>query len=413
MERLKLLNSRRSFEYLFFTFVIGSFICWLASMYFWKFDGDQWSLFFRNGDDFFADMSNIAGYSALRDTYHDLHFSGLEEKAYPPLSYIFAWFISKAVDIEVYYELDSFSEMYMDSHFLIVYLSFLFIGLVLLYEVIKGTTIGSNITKILMAFTVIFSMPMLYTLERGNTIITCLTAILVYIFFYDSEKKPLKEIALIAFGVAVAIKMTPAVLGILMLYDKKYKEAIRGTLYSVAIFFLPFLFFTGGFSNVPQMFDNVSANLEFYSKPDGCSLAGIINSIFEIKGDLDVDMISTIAYIGAAVLLLTGFLQKSKWKRVLSASLVLIVLPSHSGFYSLIFIFPAVIMFLNEEKHRMHDWFYLILFGMTSATIYCMESYDYLPLLGLFILLCYHVVASIVDAVKRGVELAVLNSNSK
>jgi hypothetical protein len=55
-----------------------------------------------------------------------------------------------------------------------------------------------------------------------------------------------RETALFLFAIAAALKLYPAVFGILYLVKKRYKEAGRLIIYGFLFFFVPFVFFQGG-----------------------------------------------------------------------------------------------------------------------------------------------------------------------
>ena len=99
--------------------------------------------------------------------------------------------------------------------------------MIALYELIRSCKNGNKAVKIMSSIAFCLSMPVIFTIERANFLLMTLFFILFYIFNNDSENKIRRELALISLAMASALKLTPAVLGILLLYNKQWKEAIR------------------------------------------------------------------------------------------------------------------------------------------------------------------------------------------
>ncbi|MCQ2531315.1 MAG: glycosyltransferase 87 family protein [Saccharofermentans sp.] len=390
-------NSKSSFEYIFFASVFITFAYWTLSFLIWRNSSIDypWRIFFRSTRDLFADTTNVVGYSGERNVYNDMHYTDLAEKAYPPLTYMILWFFSKTINMDVYYKEEYFVNLYQNPKFLVVFLVYALISILILYEAIRSFKNGSNITKSLMGFSIIFSSPMLYALERANVIILCLICVLYYVFNYNSENKIKKEIALICFALAFALKITPAVLGILLIYDKKIKEAVRAILYSVIAFFAPFFFFYGKFTdNVSQMLKNILKNLDKYSEPNGCSFISLVSEFAKISPK-QASIIGIFAYIIGTTILVGAFFQKNKWKQIMSVLIVLIVVPSHAEFYCILFIIPGVILFLNEEHHDQIECIILIGICLVFDIIFFNKNYQHIPLFGLSVILVYFFIVNI------------------
>jgi hypothetical protein len=381
--------------------VLASFAVWLFGVFLKGEDGGQINLFFRRLKDFLADTLNVVGYSSGRDVYHNMMYSGLQEKAYPPLTYMMMYFFSRLVDMSKYYEQDYFKDLYTEPLFLIMYMIYATIGVVMLYEIVRTCKNGSNAVKIWTAAAVIVSMPVLYSYERANTIILTTFCVIFYIFYYDSENRIMREIALICLAVAVAFKMTPAVLGILLLYNKQWKEAVRAVIYGVIVGVLPFLFFEGGFSNITQMFANMQANVARYSSADGATLHSAVLSFGVQASDTLETVMKIVTYAVCLFLLVAAYFYRKKWARIAAVCLVLIILPSHSGYYCVMYFIPAIVAFLNEEEHSLSELLILFAALLIMYDIQSKASYSFLNYhLALVIVTVYLVVMGIVTLVK-------------
>jgi len=231
--------------------------------------------------------------------------------------------------------------------------------------------------KSLTAFALCCSYPMIFSIERGNTIIFTVLLCTFYLFYYNSENKVLRELALIALAVAAAFKITPAILGIMLLYNKQFKECVRTVIYGIIMVFGPFIFLHGGFSNIPLMFQNIELNLKTYSMPEGCTLAGsiakfgqMISADYKVPSALITFAKITTIVLSLILLAVVPFF-KTTWEKAAAVVIVLIILPSHSGTYCILYLIPVIIMFLNEENHRKVDIIYLLCMIAISWVYFC------------------------------------------
>lgn len=362
MEKMKKLLTDHSFyEAVFIAVITFSFLLWLAAIFKNGFHSSQFNLFFGRCADFFADMLNCVGYSSQKDVYHNTMYTGTYEKIYPALPYIITYFFSKLVDMGKYWEANYFLHIYQEPFFLIIYFLFLFAVLLMIYECIRSYKTGSCLVKIGCAAACIFSMPIIFTIERGNLLLVSQFFLMYFIFFYDSSNKVVRESALFALAVAFAFKLTPAVFGILLLYDRKIKEAVRTAMYALLLGVVPFLFFEGGLGNIRQMFQNISDSAIAYTDATGTPLYACFLALGMEGSDTRRLIIRVFTYVVCLLIITAGFLG-SKWEKAMGLSIVLMILPSRSGSYCMIYLIPAMILFLNEKEHRISDL--LVLFSI-------------------------------------------------
>ncbi len=367
----KYITKRPFYEWTFVIIIGVSFLAWLFLIFSEGPAGRQFDVFFQRCVDFLADALNVTGYTSQRDVYHNTMYQGLGEKAYPPLTYVFMYFMSRLVDMEKYWQMNDFRSMYTEPQFLIIYMILSTAVVVMVYELVRSCKEGSKLIRICTAAAVLLSAPMLYSFERGNTIILTMFFVMIYLFYYDSEKRCLKEAALISLAVATSLKMTPALLGVLLLYNRQWKEAIRVVIYGAVIFVVPFFFFEGGLSNIPQMFDNMQMNLENYTSEEGCTLLASVLSMKETADEYVRDGMQILTWVvSIGLLALAPFFEK-RWEKLMAVSMVLIILPSHSGYYCILYLIPAMIAYLNDEEHEKAD---LILLLAILLIMYAVQS---------------------------------------
>ncbi len=346
-------------SYVFSFLVVFSFVWWIISVLAGGFNNFQFSVFYDKCDDLFADTLNNLGYSHDMDPYRNPVYGG-SEKPYPPLVYCLMFLLSRICLITNWDYLSILSQ----PQFLIVYVILIMIGVVLLYELLKSKVLGEGIIKYLLPTALVFSFPFLYTIERGNTLVLTLIAVVVFLFYYDDKNKFIKEIALFSLAIAAAFKLTPAFFGLILIYDKKWKEALRCMLYGVVMIFVPFCFLKGGIiENILIFKENVSLNGSKYAFEQGCGLSSTAYKYYLMLGGTQPHLpnelfvcTTVLTAIICSVFVICGFATKHKWIKIMGLSLITIILPFHSGTYNLVYIIPAVIVFFNEADDSLTNW---------------------------------------------------------
>lgn len=237
----------------------------------------------------------------------------------------------------------------------------------------------------------LFSFPVMFALERGNIINLAFALTMFFYSYYDDENKVLRELAFIALALAAGIKIYPAVFGLMLLKQRRFKECIRLAVYGILSFFGPFFCF-GGWSAVKSFFKGVfsfSSNRATVTKEISdkivasthggvekiasflgmeatpttsvmsmdygynFSFKNIINVMQEILGITISDMITGAAlFLISIILLITAFRTRERWKELLSYTLLMILIPSFTGAYVIMFLFIPFIEFLNDRAEN-------------------------------------------------------------
>ena len=348
------------FRSVFIIIMVILLLTWVFEVFYYGAISRQIDIFAGRFIDYFADFQNVVGYSGKLDPYHNVVY-GPQEKVYPPLSYLFAYLFSRLVDIDVYYETNYFLNMYQEPLFLFMFILYNIALAVSFYEILRHRLVGKRGTVILLSIVFLFSRPMMFTIERGNSMILSMIFTMCFIFNYDSGSKIRKEFGLISLAIAAALKITPALLGLLLVIEKKHwKDALRTVLYGLLFFFIPFLFLKGGMiENIKQLWLNIQADLNYYSKLEGCTFEACL---YQIGVKIPGNIASILKWVVAGVLTLGCVMTKEKWKRIMMISLVLILTPAHSGDYCVLYIIPAAVLFLNEKEKSIIDL--IIFLGM-------------------------------------------------
>ena len=120
------------------------------------------------------------------------------------------------------------------------------------------------------------SAPMVFALERGNPIIHAAAASLLFVAWHDAEARWKRGVAYVALAVAAALKIVPAVLGVLVLGRARRLDGGTGSWWRTCrgdggvlaalgalLFFVPFVW-CGGCEGFAQWLRNAAENASAY-----------------------------------------------------------------------------------------------------------------------------------------------------
>ena len=391
MQKRSFLSNNRYYEKIFITVTLMSFLYWIIIIFIQGSASSQWNIFFKSMDDFLADRLNVIGYSGESDVYNCTYYSGIGEKCYPALTYIFTYLISRVVNLTPYYKKNNFLSLYENKQLLMLIFIIISVTIVVLYESIREYKEGRKIIKLLFALAIILSRPVIFAIERGNTIIISAILVIFYLFNYDNENKKIRYASFMALAVAAALKVTPALLGILLIYEKRWKDARRLIIMGIIMVFLPFIFIKGGFVNILYWIRNVSVHLMIYGDDRGCTLyAGLLFYLPENK------VMHMVAYMITQLVCIlfaaSGFVIKDKRIIISNILLILIIFPTHSEGYCILYIIPAMIMFFNDKEKIPLDIMALYAYISIMMTCTLFKDYIFNYHLGLYCLIIYNLI---------------------
>lgn len=373
MGRIKRLFKERPMAAVFYTFMILAIL--YAGLIMIVRHGDLSTLLFLNKFDTFMDFFNCIRHVTYMDPYGP-EIAG----SYPAFAYAIFALLSRFFPremLEACYslqpELDKNSivnEMLRVSEYgMAVFVVFtVFVMSVISYLFYKNFK-GTEVEKILFLTVIFLSAPYLFWFERGNIISIALIGMAVFVFYRDSKNPYIRELALISLAISACVKIYPALLGILLLKDKRWKEAIRCVIYGILLFVLPFLLFKGGLQDILHMIQYIfKASGEFdvagygYKVNISNSLL-VMSELLHIKTPVLISIIGKVPYVIAIISAVGVLFLKEKWKEIALLSCILVAVPNFSNIYTLVFMTVPLIMFLNETNHkRWIDWIYMFCF---------------------------------------------------
>ncbi len=358
--RQNLLKCNKFYVFVFIGIIAIMFCLWLIG-FTQDYQGEQANVFFLKTADYNADFNNVAKYSSSPNPYI-ADPSALAERGYMPLSYVIMRLFSNMAD---YQNLSAAEAGFSTTSLVMSSFAAFFMCAILFLQLYEQKT-GAKGIKFGVAVTIVLSGAFMRAFERGNLIMLALVCVLFFIMNYNSKNKAVKELALIALAVSAALKGYPAVLGILLLYEKRWKEAARLVAYGIMLVFIPFLFIEDGFYNIPDLIRNMAANSEFYSQLNEGWRFGLRYLLFAFldaeSGKSVYDIMKIITYVFFILSLIAAPFMKTQWKKYALLLLPVILLPDNSGGYCILYTLPFFIMFLNQEQHDKRDIVFLVLF---------------------------------------------------
>ncbi len=169
----------------------------------------------------------------------------------------------------------------------------------------------------------------------------------------------LKELSFIALAFAAAIKIYPAIFGLLLVKRKRIKETMRLVLYGVIAFIMPF-FYYDGFESLQIMIralgytTNMSDEIGYGVNLSLYNIIKTIGTIFHVS--MSDIMIYAIYTVVIGTLIVSFFVLKKKWQEMLCISLILIFFPKTNYYYVMIFMLIPFIECLNHCQIKKEKW---------------------------------------------------------
>lgn len=299
---------------------------------------------------------------------------------YPPMCFLILKFMYRFVPTSLRGE-DANGFYYRElMHAQIIYVLCMFVISFCIFELVKYSYIGSDRDKKLFACGVLLSGPFLFTLERGNLIIVSFVCLLIFINFYDSEKRWKRWCAYLALSFSAAIKIYPAFFGILIIYRKRYKEAIQTVIVGLIIFVAPCLIF-GGMEIFQRMFLGMSAATDLqkaYGMGSNFSFSNLIKIVGAVGGNV-IELNNVIRLIIPLIVCCIVYIcSKEEWKKIYSIALMCIWIPDFSYTYTLLLFVLPLISFLRTHKESNY---FIYLYGLLFIIILiplCLPKMGYL-----------------------------------
>ena len=261
-------------------------------------------------------------------------------------------------------------------------------GMMVLYGVTLLTMMGISViicqfingetkrTKTLFLLVIFFSLPFMFAIERANSLLQTVLFLLIFLYWYKSNDKKRRYASYVALGVAVGIKISPIIFGLLVLRHSGWRESIKAVIIVFFLFYVPFFFLDGDLGVL-------ISNVKYTTSLMQGSFVNEIGSIQNIGNGVYVNLWNTLDTFGRIyninlwnlskvltflILLMPTicilFLELEEWKIVALLSLMVILLPGFSAVYSLCYMILPLVIFLRDygSKSNGINYAYLSLF---------------------------------------------------
>lgn len=221
---------------------------------------------------------------------------------------------------------------------------------------------------------ILTSAPFVYAVMRGNTIYFALIFLLLFLVLYRNENAVLREIGYLCLVFAGLIKIYPLFFGVFLLRKKKFWASLRIAIYFFALFFLSFYLFKGGLLRHLEPFvENLggfASSAERMLKGNNLSATSIMFKILSplSLSDTVFSVINTVVLaIVFVIATVSAVFTRSDFSRFVIASSIVVLIPSVSYFYVLVFMILPFMEFircyesLSVAKQRLYTVLFLIL----------------------------------------------------
>ena len=350
-------QQNRILNIFFFSILGATFVSMLAALLYYVYSYASLSAGIHDSDwllGIFSDFVYIMNVSLEDSPYL------VEDSSYPPVAiavlYPFA-LICKGAFAQYSKSILTVDEL---TSAIILHPEF-WVSLILFFLVCSAAVIFALVYKfrldaiqgIKLSVVVLCSAPFVYAVMRGNTIYFALIFLLLFLILYKSESIVLREVGYICLAISGLIKIYPLFFGIFLLNQKKIWASFRVGVYSVCGFFASFMMFKQGLGDVEHFINNLmgfSGNEVRLDAGNNMSLTALIYKIFGIFTDTPDSLISySVVNIVCLVLLFAtatfmGIIASSDLSRYIIATVTVILIPSISYFYVLVF---AILPFME------------------------------------------------------------------
>ncbi|MBE6667260.1 MAG: DUF2029 domain-containing protein [Ruminococcaceae bacterium] len=328
----------------------------------------------------FSDFVEIMNFSLDETPYIMGEGAG---SSYPPIAIIilypfalicknvFAQYAHEAMDIDT---LTSLVVRHVEFWIAIV----LFFLVCITAIVVLASKIGrfGPIPSLKLSLIICCSSPFVYAIMRGNTIYFALIFVLLFLLFYNSDKPVLREIAYISLAIAGAIKIYPLFFGVLLLRKRRFFSTARVAIYFIIIFFLSFKFFPeqqGAMNSFSENLQGFMFDPERLACFRNLSITAMLYKLVSLFSPLAAESLAfhivNIALLATVFTLsvITALYTRSDFSRLVICFTIIILIPSVTYFYVLIFAIIPFIEYLrsydrlDRKTQRLYGFMFMFL----------------------------------------------------
>ena len=207
-------------------------------------------------------------------------------------------------------------------------------------------------------------------LSNWSMILLFFSSIFYFLAYYQDSDKKKVWFALFSLCMATILKIYPAIFGLLLLKEKRYKDILYCFAIGIPLVFLPYLAFKGGFENIPVHLNNISQMQGDFSNKwiDAFGMPKIASMLFHsvlITGPTFNVLSTFLQILSMTFVLMSLFLvlfgKNSYWEDVMLLVCTLILYPTNSGFYCGLYFFPVLCIFMGNKSANSRVHYLIIL----------------------------------------------------
>lgn len=208
----------------------------------------------------------------------------------------------------------------------------------------------------LVALSLLLSPALMASVLRGNPSGWAFFWVCMFLYAHRKDDSRWRILSAMSLGIAVSLKLTPAVFGLLYLSGRvskpsqwPWKEMSIVVATSLVMVFVPFLFF-GGLESIPRWMMNAVANARQYSIQE--PIWGFVAILNRLDPSLEVPKlanvatgltnVTAVAFAGLAVYL------RQNYQRLTCLGVTMALLTHHD--YGAAYLIPAFLAWLQEKQ---------------------------------------------------------------
>jgi hypothetical protein len=234
------------------------------------------------------------------------------------------------------------------------------------------------LTKVQYGFILIaLSYPVLFALDRMNLEILVFVSIAGFFYFLYVRESP--WLAALLLGAAIALKVYPATLLLLLLAERRYKTLALTVAFTAGLTAAGAVAVVAlGYGSLADIWHMNARGKTLYQQrmvlaaggvQHGHTLWGLLALPAAIR-ETTIAAWQTTVYAAAVLVVFAGlafhvvFRETERWKRVLLAVVPALLLPYVSADYTLILLYFPLVFFVNSPRVSRWDTAYVALFGV-------------------------------------------------
>lgn len=334
---------------------------------------DRWQyLFFlvQDPDDSFMDFFNpIAWVTPLHSAY------AYALNIYPPLMTSISGWIGNLFQFPSDMTAKAIRATLLGKTSLALYFA---VSLSIFFALLYKFKEGAKSQKILFCAAVFFSAPFLSWIERGNYIILALIGSLFFLLYYKDKRPLFRHLAVVALAGAISVKFYPAVFGMFLLREKRWKDILYLGAYTAAFFFIPFLWL-GGFSQIKIYLSNLSKNANVFSGY-GYSLSAantielltlpFLQAANPLTGlEILRKWLHYIPFVMLGYGAIISYFSQRRWQVLAVLCLLIVLIPAISFMYAELFMLLPLAAFIDEEpEFTVQNGIFFVLLALPFMT---------------------------------------------